>query len=151
MIECLGTLANLTIPDLDWELVLKEYKLVPYLKDKLKPGLCGVFLFCLISVLHDLDEIVGIVTLGGTFPPTPVVLVSFSQNGDLRAPSDMYVLLFLTACFLNVTLPYPILPSSLFFSNPAFLKLPSAIPLRTCVHMHKVLWRHSSESSLFCI
>lgn len=43
MIECLGTLANLTIPDLDWELVLKEYKLVPYLKDKLKPGLCGVF------------------------------------------------------------------------------------------------------------
>lgn len=40
VIECLGTLANLTIPDLDWELVLKEYKLVPYLKDKLKPGLC---------------------------------------------------------------------------------------------------------------
>lgn len=40
VIECLGTLANLTIPDLDWELVLKEYKLVPYLKDKLKPGVC---------------------------------------------------------------------------------------------------------------
>ncbi|EHB12745.1 Kinesin-associated protein 3, partial [Heterocephalus glaber] len=38
VIECLGTLANLTIPDLDWELVLKEYKMVPYLKDKLKPG-----------------------------------------------------------------------------------------------------------------
>uniref|UniRef100_A0AAR2INQ1 Kinesin-associated protein 3 n=1 Tax=Pygocentrus nattereri TaxID=42514 RepID=A0AAR2INQ1_PYGNA len=28
VIECLGTLANLTIPDLDWELVLKEYNLV---------------------------------------------------------------------------------------------------------------------------
>ncbi|XP_077450882.1 kinesin-associated protein 3a isoform X3 [Stigmatopora argus] len=38
MIECLGTLANLTIPDLDWALVLKEYNLVPYLKDRLKPG-----------------------------------------------------------------------------------------------------------------
>uniref|UniRef100_A0A8B9RA13 Kinesin-associated protein 3a n=1 Tax=Astyanax mexicanus TaxID=7994 RepID=A0A8B9RA13_ASTMX len=38
MIECLGTLANLTIPDLDWELVLKEYNLVPFLKDHLKPG-----------------------------------------------------------------------------------------------------------------
>ncbi|XP_032854494.1 kinesin-associated protein 3 isoform X1 [Tyto alba] len=38
VIECLGTLANLTLPDLDWELVLKEYKLVPYLKDKLKPA-----------------------------------------------------------------------------------------------------------------
>ncbi|KAL0164849.1 hypothetical protein M9458_040602, partial [Cirrhinus mrigala] len=37
VIECLGTLSNLTIPDLDWELVLKEYNLVPYLKDHLKP------------------------------------------------------------------------------------------------------------------
>ncbi|CAB1332229.1 unnamed protein product, partial [Coregonus sp. 'balchen'] len=38
VIECLGTLANLTIPDLDWEMVLKEYNLVPYLKYLLKPG-----------------------------------------------------------------------------------------------------------------
>ncbi|XP_038570903.1 kinesin-associated protein 3a isoform X1 [Micropterus salmoides] len=38
VIECLGTLANLTLPDLDWALVLKEYNLVPYLKDRLKPG-----------------------------------------------------------------------------------------------------------------
>uniref|UniRef100_A0A3Q1GBW3 Kinesin-associated protein 3b n=1 Tax=Acanthochromis polyacanthus TaxID=80966 RepID=A0A3Q1GBW3_9TELE len=38
VLECLGTLANLTIADLDWELVLKEYNLVPYLKDRLKPG-----------------------------------------------------------------------------------------------------------------
>lgn len=40
VIECLGTLANLTIPDLDWELVLREYDLVPYLKRRLKPGEC---------------------------------------------------------------------------------------------------------------
>lgn len=38
VIECLGTLANLNIPNLDWELVLREYNLVPYLKDRLKPG-----------------------------------------------------------------------------------------------------------------
>ncbi|XP_018532192.1 kinesin-associated protein 3a isoform X1 [Lates calcarifer] len=38
VIECLGTLANLTIADLDWALVLKEYNLVPFLKDRLKPG-----------------------------------------------------------------------------------------------------------------
>ncbi|XP_054594513.1 uncharacterized protein [Nothobranchius furzeri] len=38
LMECLGTLANLTIPDLDWDLVLKEFKLLPYLKDRLKPG-----------------------------------------------------------------------------------------------------------------
>lgn len=44
VIECLGTLANLTIPDLDWELVLKEYNLVPFLKDHLKPGERGILL-----------------------------------------------------------------------------------------------------------
>ncbi|CAK6977724.1 kinesin-associated protein 3a isoform X1 [Scomber scombrus] len=38
VIECLGTLANLTIPDLDWALVLQDYNLVPYLKNRLKPG-----------------------------------------------------------------------------------------------------------------
>ncbi|XP_042564787.1 kinesin-associated protein 3a isoform X3 [Clupea harengus] len=38
VIECLGTLANLVIPDLDWELVLKEYNLVPFLTERLKPG-----------------------------------------------------------------------------------------------------------------
>ncbi|XP_024129939.1 kinesin-associated protein 3 isoform X3 [Oryzias melastigma] len=45
VLECLGTLANLTIPDLDWELVLKEYNLVPYLKNRLKPDdACAVML-----------------------------------------------------------------------------------------------------------
>ena len=38
VIECLGTLANLVIPDLDWELVLKEYNLEPFLTERLKPG-----------------------------------------------------------------------------------------------------------------
>ncbi|XP_015247076.1 PREDICTED: kinesin-associated protein 3 [Cyprinodon variegatus] len=36
VIECLGTLANLTIPELNWELVLKEYHLVPYMTEKLR-------------------------------------------------------------------------------------------------------------------
>uniref|UniRef100_A0A3Q4BNN2 Uncharacterized protein n=1 Tax=Mola mola TaxID=94237 RepID=A0A3Q4BNN2_MOLML len=38
VIECLGTLANLSIPNLDWALVLNKYNLVSYLKDRLKPG-----------------------------------------------------------------------------------------------------------------
>ncbi|TNN58151.1 Kinesin-associated protein 3 [Liparis tanakae] len=49
VLECLGTLANLTIPDLDWELVLKEYNLVPYLKDRLKPEAPAY----LIDLMHD--------------------------------------------------------------------------------------------------
>lgn len=37
-LECLGVLGNLTIPDLDYELILKEYQLIPWLKQKLQPG-----------------------------------------------------------------------------------------------------------------
>lgn len=38
MLECVGTLANLTIADLDFELLLKEYSLVPWIKQILQPG-----------------------------------------------------------------------------------------------------------------
>ncbi|KAK7502598.1 hypothetical protein BaRGS_00006173 [Batillaria attramentaria] len=37
-LECLGILGNLTIPDLDYELILKEYDLIPWIKSKLQPG-----------------------------------------------------------------------------------------------------------------
>jgi len=38
MLECVGTLANLTIADLDYELLLNEFKLVPWIKQVLQPG-----------------------------------------------------------------------------------------------------------------
>ncbi|XP_070538501.1 kinesin-associated protein 3-like isoform X1 [Ptychodera flava] len=38
VIESLGILGNLTIPDLDYELLLKEYDLVPWIKERLQPG-----------------------------------------------------------------------------------------------------------------
>ncbi|XP_013856810.1 kinesin-associated protein 3, partial [Austrofundulus limnaeus] len=38
VLKCLGTLANLTLLDLDWALILQEYGLLPYLKDRLRPG-----------------------------------------------------------------------------------------------------------------
>jgi len=37
-LECLGIMGNLTIPDLDYELILREYDLVPWIKEKLTPG-----------------------------------------------------------------------------------------------------------------
>ncbi|KAL8617694.1 hypothetical protein ACOMHN_039642 [Nucella lapillus] len=37
-LECLGVLANLTIADLDYELILKEYDMIPWIKSKLQPG-----------------------------------------------------------------------------------------------------------------
>ncbi|KAF6024299.1 KIFAP3 [Bugula neritina] len=40
ILECVGILANLTISDLDYELLLTEYDLVPWINNKLKPGAC---------------------------------------------------------------------------------------------------------------
>jgi Kinesin-associated protein (KAP) len=38
MVECVGTLANLTLADVDYEMLLKEYNLVPWIKQILQPG-----------------------------------------------------------------------------------------------------------------
>ena len=48
-LECVGILGNLTIPDLDYELLLREYDLVSWIKHKIQPGLqlfCFIFQFC---------------------------------------------------------------------------------------------------------
>lgn len=37
-VECVGILGNLTIPDLDYERMLTEYNLIPWMKSKLLPG-----------------------------------------------------------------------------------------------------------------
>ena len=42
-LECLGVMGNLTIPDLDYELILREYELVPWIKQKLQPGIIVFF------------------------------------------------------------------------------------------------------------
>ena len=38
ILECVGILGNLTITDLDYELLLTEYSLVPWIKSKIQPG-----------------------------------------------------------------------------------------------------------------
>ena len=46
-LECVGILGNLTIPDLDYELLLREYDLVSWIKHKIQPGLQPFgFFFC---------------------------------------------------------------------------------------------------------
>ncbi|XP_071153872.1 kinesin-associated protein 3-like [Mytilus edulis] len=37
-VEALGILGNLTIPDLDYELIIREYELIPWIKRRLEPG-----------------------------------------------------------------------------------------------------------------
>ena len=46
ILECVGILANLTIADLDYELLLREYNLIPWIHDKLKPGIFIVIMLC---------------------------------------------------------------------------------------------------------
>ena len=38
VLECVGILGNLTITDLDYELLLREYNMVPWIKNRLQPG-----------------------------------------------------------------------------------------------------------------
>ncbi|GAB6027026.1 Kinesin-associated protein 3, variant 2 [Chamberlinius hualienensis] len=40
VIECVGVLGNLTIPELDYERLVSEFHLVPWMKKKLTPGVC---------------------------------------------------------------------------------------------------------------
>uniref|UniRef100_A0AAR2JAX8 Kinesin-associated protein 3b n=1 Tax=Pygocentrus nattereri TaxID=42514 RepID=A0AAR2JAX8_PYGNA len=78
VIECLGTLANLTIPDLDWELLLREYNLVPYLKDHLKPGND-------MAVVAEDDLILEVVIMIGTVSMDDSCAVMLAKSGIIPA------------------------------------------------------------------
>uniref|UniRef100_A0A4W6D4J5 Kinesin-associated protein 3a n=1 Tax=Lates calcarifer TaxID=8187 RepID=A0A4W6D4J5_LATCA len=80
VIECLGTLANLTIADLDWALVLKEYNLVPFLKDRLKPG---AFPDCTGSAEDDL--ILEVVIMIGTVSMDDSCAAMLAKSGIIPA------------------------------------------------------------------
>ena len=36
VVECVGILGNLTIPDLDFDRLLEEYNMIPWIKERLK-------------------------------------------------------------------------------------------------------------------
>ncbi|KAM4738542.1 kinesin-associated protein 3a [Anableps anableps] len=94
VIECLGTLANLTIPDLDWELVLKEYNLVPYLKDRLKPGSAEDDLILevviLIGTVSMDDSCVAMLAKSGIIPAL-IDLLNAQQEDDEFVCQILYV------------------------------------------------------------
>jgi hypothetical protein len=51
-LECLGILGNLTIPDLDYELILKEYNMIPWIKNRLEPGM----VYCSTLAFHNIQR-----------------------------------------------------------------------------------------------
>ncbi|KAG2461296.1 KIFA3 protein, partial [Polypterus senegalus] len=73
LIECLGTLANLTISEMNWELVLKKYNLVPYLKDRLRPG-----------AAED-DLVLEVVIMIGTVSMDPSCATMLAKSGIIPA------------------------------------------------------------------
>uniref|UniRef100_A0A8D2Q5D6 Kinesin associated protein 3 n=1 Tax=Varanus komodoensis TaxID=61221 RepID=A0A8D2Q5D6_VARKO len=92
VIECLGTLANLTLPDLDWELVLKEYKMVPYFKDKLKPAqqeddefVCQIIYVFYQMVFHQATRDV---IIKETQAPAYLIDLMHDKNAEIRKVCD---------------------------------------------------------------
>ncbi|KAM4548012.1 kinesin-associated protein 3a [Odontesthes bonariensis] len=94
VIECLGTLANLTIPDLDWALVLKEYNLEPYLKERLKPGLAEDDLILevviLIGTVSTDDSCAAMLAKSGIIPAL-IELLNAQQEDDEFVCQIVYV------------------------------------------------------------
>uniref|UniRef100_A0A3B3TB28 Kinesin-associated protein 3a n=1 Tax=Paramormyrops kingsleyae TaxID=1676925 RepID=A0A3B3TB28_9TELE len=92
VIECLGTLANLTIPDLDWELVLREYNLVPFLKDHLKPAqqeddefVCQIVYVFYQMVFHQATRDV---IIKETQAPAYLIDLMHDKNAEIRKVCD---------------------------------------------------------------
>ncbi|KAA0708481.1 Kinesin-associated protein 3 [Triplophysa tibetana] len=94
VIECLGTLSNLTIPDLDWELVLKEYNLVPYLKDHLKPGCAEDDLILEVVIMIgtvSMDDSCAIMLAKSGIIPALIELLNAQQEDDEFVCQIVYV------------------------------------------------------------
>ena len=53
-VECLGVLGNLTIPELDFERMLSEYDLIPWMKDRIAEATNGR----LAGGLGELDDLI---------------------------------------------------------------------------------------------
>lgn len=94
VIECLGTLSNLTISDLDWELVLKEYNLVPYLKDHLKPGSAEDDLILEVVIMIgtvSMDDSCAIMLAKSGIIPALIELLNAQQEDDEFVCQIVYV------------------------------------------------------------
>lgn len=94
VIECLGTLANLTIADLDWELLLREYNLVPYLKDHLKPGSAEDDLILEVVIMIgtvSMDDSCAVMMAKSGIIPALIELLNAQQEDDEFVCQIVYV------------------------------------------------------------
>ncbi|XP_040579516.1 kinesin-associated protein 3 [Lepeophtheirus salmonis] len=78
VVECLGILGNLTIPDLDYERILTEYDLVPWMKKKLDSAIKNDAPF-----MDDDDLILEIIVFIGTCASDASAAYYLSETEDL--------------------------------------------------------------------
>ncbi|XP_013883504.1 kinesin-associated protein 3 [Austrofundulus limnaeus] len=94
VLECLGTMANLIIPDLDWELLLKEYNLVPFLKDKLKPDSAEDDLILEVVIMIgtvSMDDACAVMLAKSGIIPALIELLNARQEDDEFVCQIVYV------------------------------------------------------------
>uniref|UniRef100_A0A8C4ZQ07 Kinesin-associated protein 3b n=1 Tax=Gadus morhua TaxID=8049 RepID=A0A8C4ZQ07_GADMO len=94
VVECVGTLGNLTVPELDWELVLREYNLVPYLKDHLKPGSAEDDLILEVVILVgtvSMDDACAAMLAKSGIIPALIELLNAQQEDDEFVCQIIYV------------------------------------------------------------
>ncbi len=82
-VECLGILGNLTIPDLDYERVLKEYELVPWMLERLRPPSGGS------GGRGDDDLVLEVVVLLGTCASDASAAMLICKSGLLSAMIEL--------------------------------------------------------------
>nr|KAG5710596.1 hypothetical protein BaRGS_013242 [Batillaria attramentaria] len=91
-LECLGILGNLTIPDLDYELILKEYDLIPWIKSKLQPAkqeddevVCQIVYVFYQMIFHEATrEII----VKDTQAPAYLIDLMHDKNAEIRKVCD---------------------------------------------------------------
>nr|XP_042903741.1 kinesin-associated protein 3 isoform X4 [Parasteatoda tepidariorum] len=72
VLECVGIMGNLTIPELDYEMLLFQYDLLGFMKKKLSQGNC------------EDDMILEVIILAGTFSAEEVCATTLLESGMIK-------------------------------------------------------------------
>lgn len=77
LVECLGILGNLTIPDLDYEKIALKYDLIDWMIKKLEPDACAD------------DIILEVIIMAGTFASDEICASMILESGMLKLIIDL--------------------------------------------------------------
>ncbi|KAG1688227.1 Kinesin-associated protein 3 [Nymphon striatum] len=93
-LECLGCLGNLTIPELDFERLLNEYHLIPWIKNKLISGSCEDDLILEVVILTgtlSIDDCCALMLAKAGLLSSLIELLTVKQEDDELVLQVVYV------------------------------------------------------------